>query len=329
MRLHEGENLFHMTAHERAFIVQGCDIAALMMDHTAKQAMAEGSLRRNKELLRFLKNQSLERAQTIENENQDGDNICSICLNPFESERAVLRCGHAFHYSPCLQRLISRGGGSRTITCPMRCAIRTKQEDILVASEASKDDGSKIERSIEGSWGTKVDRLISDLLGVVEVGEKSIVFSQWDDMLAIMEAAFVANSIQYIRPKTARGFGDCMSSFRRSKAVLLMHIKHGAEGLTLIEANHIFMIEPLLNHSMDSQAINRIHRIGQTSKTYIHRYIIENTIEEKIDRLRIERQSHNNSEEDVMSLAKRQKGLLCAGGLDGGFDENELQELLK
>jgi len=196
----------------------------------------------------------------------------------------------------------------------------------LIASDISKDDGSKLTKQIKGQWGTKVDRLISDLLGVVEIGEKSIVFSQWDDMLSIMECAFAANSIRFVRPKSIKKFGDYLSFFRSNNChVLLLHVKHGAEGLTLVEANHVFMIEPLLNHSIDSQAINRIHRIGQTSKTYIHRYVIEDTIEIKIDRMRAERQCQEGEEEDTVKEAKE---MLRAGGLDGGFNATELQELL-
>lgn len=257
----EGEDLFGLTAHEQAFIVQPRDIPALIMDHTAKQAMAEGHLRRTKELLRFLKNQNLERKQSVQGDNEDHNNTCCICLCAFgENDRAVLRCGHTYHYSPCLEQLFTRSG-NQTISCPMRCAIRTKKEDILIASDIRKDDGSKTHRAIQGSWGTKVDRLISDLLEVVEVGEKSIVFSQWDDMLHILEIALQTNSILYVRPKSIKKFGDSMNYFRTSKChVLLLHVKHGAEGLTLVEANHVFMIEPLLNHSMDSQAINRVSR---------------------------------------------------------------------
>jgi len=334
MRLHiEGEQLFGLTPQEQAFIVQPKDISSLILDHTTKQAMAEGNLRRTKELLQFLRNQSNERKQTGRRsagcENDDSKNACCICLCAFGKDRAVLRCGHAFHHSPCLEQLFARsGGGNQAITCPMRCPIRTKREEILIASDFRKDDGSKIQRQIQGSWGTKVDRLISDLMGVIEIGDKSIVFSQWDDMLHIMETALQANSIQYVRPKSAKMLGDSVNLFRSSKSyVLLLHLKHGAEGLTLVEANHIFMIEPLLNHSIDSQAINRIHRIGQTAKTFIHRYIIEGTIEVKIDRLREERQSHEGDEEETTE--NKGGGMLRAGGLDGGFNGTELQNLLK
>jgi E3 ubiquitin-protein ligase SHPRH len=245
---------------DQGLVIHPRDIPALLMDDSAKQAMAEGTLRKSKELLRFLKNQNTEQ-KLIANNSSEGDlrNTCSICLEQFTSERAVLRCGHMYHYKPCLERLLTRGGHN-TIVCPMRCAIRTKREDILIASDIRKDDGSKLQQKIEGSWGTKVDRLVADLITVAQKGEKSIVFSQWLDMIDIVEAALQINAIEYIRPKSIKRFGECLDRFRTTSChVLLMDIKHGAEGLTIVEANHVFMIEPLLNHSMDSQGASFYH----------------------------------------------------------------------
>jgi E3 ubiquitin-protein ligase SHPRH len=170
-------------------------------------------------------------------------------------------------------------------------------------------------------------------MDVVAKGEKSIVFSQWDDMLSIMEHALEANRILFIRPRTIKKLGEDMKNFRTNNCyVLLMHVKHGAEGLTVVEANHIFMIEPLLNHSVDSQAINRIHRIGQTQKTFVHRYLISDTIEVKIDKMRMERQQHPDGDGDVRAInVNKQKGdaICSAGTFDGGFNQSELQELLR
>lgn len=48
----------------------------------------------------------------------------------------------------------------------------------------------------------------------------------------------------------------------------------GAEGLDLIVASHVFLLEPLVNQAMERQAVNRVHRIGQTKQTKIHKYVV-------------------------------------------------------
>lgn len=50
----------------------------------------------------------------------------------------------------------------------------------MIASVKSKKDGSRSRRKVNGSWGTKVERLVGDLLDVTDIGDKSIVFSQWE-----------------------------------------------------------------------------------------------------------------------------------------------------
>ncbi|MQM06648.1 hypothetical protein Taro_039475 [Colocasia esculenta] len=68
----------------------------------------------------------------------------------------------------------------------------------------------------------------------------------------------------------------------KSVQVLLLLIQHGANGLNLLEAQHVILVEPLLNPAAEAQAINRVHRIGQEKTTFVHRFIVENTVEESI-----------------------------------------------
>ena len=327
----ENEDLTRLTQDELGSIVAPCDINARAMEHGAKQAMALATLRRSKDTLRYLKNQTMER---LEEQEQQGksvngkteENVCVLCLSAFEGDRAVLACGHSFHHSPCLERLVAKAGNHQTISCPLRCTTRTRRDEVMIASDKRRDDGSRTNRKVTGSWGTKVTRLLSDLMDVSDRAEKSIVFSQWEDMLDVVEEALKANNVAYVRAKTLRKIGHCVNVFRSSQCtVLLLNIKNGAEGLTLVEANHCFMLEPILNCGMDSQAINRIHRIGQKSKTYVHRYLIQDTIEEKIDKIRVA--SYEDQLEDALNES-RKKHDVSAGGIDGGFSHEQLQAIL-
>lgn len=85
-------------------------------------------------------------------------------------------------------------------------------------------------------------------MDVSELGEKSIVFSQWEDMLEVAEQALAMNKVKYVRVKSLARIGENLKRFRFPECtVLLLNVKNGAEGLTLTEATHLFMIEPLLN----------------------------------------------------------------------------------
>mmetsp|Transcript_26016 Transcript_26016/g.60387 ORF Transcript_26016/g.60387 Transcript_26016/m.60387 type:complete len:147 (-) Transcript_26016:57-497(-) len=146
-------------------------------------------------------------------------------------------------------------------------------------------------------------------------------------MLEVVEYALRENEFGYVRLRSMQSIGETIKRFRSNDcSALLLNVKNGAEGLTLVEATHVFMVEPLLNCGLDSQAINRIHRIGQTSKTYVHRYLIQDTIEMKIDKIRMERQE--DQLEDSILESKR-KHDVSAGGIDGGFSEKEIQDILR
>ena len=333
--LQEGENISSLTEEQRNSIVVPVDVVARYYEHDAKQATALANLRHSKHTLQYLKNLSTEQADnnslgaSPDKSSQDSSTeTCQICLSEFDAgDKAVLKCGHCYHLSPCLEKLKKRSGSVNTITCPLRCRATTKYEEVLIASNKRKDDGTQSRRKVEGSWGTKVTAIVGDLLGVADLGEKSIVFSMWEEMLDIMEEALTANGIKHARATSLQNIGEATKEFRAPNCfVLLLNVKNSAEGLTLIEANHVFMIEPLLNYGLDSQARARCHRIGQVRQTYLHRYLITDTIEEKIDGLRIQHQEDQLED----AITEGRKCSINAGGVDGGFSSpEELMDILK
>jgi E3 ubiquitin-protein ligase SHPRH len=75
--------------------------------------------------------------------------------------------------------------------------------------------------------------------------------------------------------------------------------------------------------ALDKQAINRIHRIGQTKKTFVWRYLIENTIEMKLDQMRLSKDNEEDVLEDTLNSLGKKAPLFSAGGIDGGFQTHE------
>ena len=69
--------------------------------------------------------------------------------------------------------------------------------------------------------------------------------------------------------------------------VFLISIKAGGVGLNLTAANYILILDPWWNPFVEKQAIARAHRIGQKQKVNVLRFISKESIEEKIQRLQI------------------------------------------
>eukprot|EP00252_Welwitschia_mirabilis_P009545 TRINITY_DN2218_c0_g1_i4.p1 TRINITY_DN2218_c0_g1~~TRINITY_DN2218_c0_g1_i4.p1 ORF type:complete len:121 (-),score=33.43 TRINITY_DN2218_c0_g1_i4:671-1033(-) len=67
--------------------------------------------------------------------------------------------------------------------------------------------------------------------------------------------------------------------------VFLMSLKAGGVALNLTVASHVFLMDPWWNPAVEQQAQDRIHRLGQYKPIRVVRFVIANTIEERILRL--------------------------------------------
>jgi E3 ubiquitin-protein ligase SHPRH len=323
MRLsQDGEDLTLYTEDQLNAIVQPVDLIAKYHEHAAKQAMALGDLRRTTGTLRYLQNQRKASGDVSSPEN------CIVCLRSLKGECCVLKCGHRFHEKPCFDQILRTNTGFR-VHCPLKCREVTTKSEVMVATDKSGNDGSRTNRTVKGSFGTKVTRIVSDILAMRDKGEKGVVFSQWHTMLEIVEAALKENNVVTARPKVGKKFKEAIRHFQSPEcAVLLLQLKQGAEGLTLVEATNVFMVEPVMNSGLDQQAINRIHRIGQTKRCQVWRYLIDDTIEMKLDKIRLKHRQESDVVEDRITSSRKNE-VCSAGGCDGGFTtKEELMEIL-
>ncbi|HMB29830.1 MAG TPA: C-terminal helicase domain-containing protein, partial [Blastocatellia bacterium] len=64
--------------------------------------------------------------------------------------------------------------------------------------------------------------------------------------------------------------------------LFLISLKAGGLGLNLTAAEYVYLLDPWWNPAVESQAIDRAHRIGQTRQVFAYRIIARNTVEEKV-----------------------------------------------
>jgi superfamily II DNA or RNA helicase len=132
----------------------------------------------------------------------------------------------------------------------------------------------------------KLDLLLDELQELAAEGRRALVFSQFTSFLGLVSSALDARGVayEYLDGSTpARARSRVIGRFRDGDApAFLISLKAGGFGLNLTEADTVFILDPWWNPAAEAQAVDRTHRIGQTSPVQVHRLIAENTIEEKV-----------------------------------------------
>ena len=111
-----------------------------------------------------------------------------------------------------------------------------------------------------------------------------IVFSQFTSHLARIAEELRERGIEHsYLDGTTRDRRGAVETFRGGDApVFLISLKAGGFGLTLTEADYVFLMDPWWNPAVEAQAVDRAHRIGQTRRVMVYRMVAEDTIEEKV-----------------------------------------------
>ncbi|KAM5580616.1 hypothetical protein ABKV19_010060 [Rosa sericea] len=119
---------------------------------------------------------------------------------------------------------------------------------------------------------------------------KGIVFSQFTSFLDLIHYSLQksgVNCVQLVGSMTMSARDTAIKRFTEDPdcRIFLMSLKAGGVALNLTVASHVFLMDPWWNPAVERQAQDRIHRIGQYKPIRIVRFVIENTIEERILKL--------------------------------------------
>jgi superfamily II DNA or RNA helicase len=153
---------------------------------------------------------------------------------------------------------------------------------------------------------TKLDAMMDLLSDAVAEGHRTLIFSQFTRFLTAARDRLDAAGIEHCYlDGTTRRRAAVIERFRAGTApVFLISLKAGGFGLNLTEADYCILLDPWWNPATEAQAVDRVHRIGQTKKVMVYRLVSSGTIEEK-----------------VMAL-KAGKAALFASVMDGGGFES-------
>lgn len=139
----------------------------------------------------------------------------------------------------------------------------------------------------------KRERLMEMLEALVQEGRKVLVFSQFVEMLRLIEADVTARgwSYEWLTGDTVDRDG-AVTRFQEGPAqIFLISLKAGGVGLTLTAADTVILYDPWWNPAVERQAMDRAHRIGQTKAVFVYRLVAESTVEEAILGLQARKQA--------------------------------------
>ncbi len=132
----------------------------------------------------------------------------------------------------------------------------------------------------------KMALLLQMLPELVDEGRRVLVFSQFTEMLALVQAELTALALPFLMltgETPPRERGEVVRRFQALQVpVLLASLKAGGVGLNLTAADTVIHLDPWWNPAVEQQATARAHRIGQGKPVFVYKIVAQGSIEERM-----------------------------------------------
>ncbi|KAJ1328664.1 hypothetical protein BSLG_010392 [Batrachochytrium salamandrivorans] len=277
---------------------------------------------------------------------ESGDDRCVVCdriLDGIDRTIAIANCGHLF-CGECVEGF-QKTNDSTCIVCNSALSANDIQEFSGIGDIDDVDDDTPVDLTDlytpiklnvpMDDWLTYPTKVIALLDSLVELRTsgsssdppiKSVVFSQWTRMLDLLEVPLLAHGFQFTRldgkmQRTARY--EAMLKYKNDPniTVMLISLKSGGVGLNLTAASRVYLMEPYWNPAVEQQAVDRVHRMGQTRPVVSIRFIVKESIEENM--LALQRKKLEMAR---MTFKETGKGYLDGDESDDAIDEIDIEE---
>ncbi|NCP85840.1 DEAD/DEAH box helicase family protein [bacterium] len=131
----------------------------------------------------------------------------------------------------------------------------------------------------------KFEMLLENIETLLSEGHKALIFSQFVETLKLLRAELDSRNIHYAYlDGQTNNRQEQVDAFQSDQALplFLISLKAGGVGLNLTAADYVIHIDPWWNPAVEMQASDRAHRIGQDKPVFVYKYILRDSVEEKI-----------------------------------------------
>ncbi|KOS20966.1 DNA repair protein RAD5 [Escovopsis weberi] len=255
-------------------------------------------------------------AHALDEIRQSAEKECPLCFDEPMNDQVVTGCWHSACKKCLLDYMKHESDHHRVARC-VNCREPINQRDLFEIvrhddGDGGGDDGPappppppadlfapapagarppriSLQRIGVNASSSKVAALIGDLRALRREHPrmKSVIFSQFTSFLSLIEPALGRASIRFLRldgTMAQRARAAVLQEFSDSAGfvVLLISLRAGGVGLNLTSAGRVFMMDPWWSFAVEAQAIDRVHRLGQEGEVVVKRFIVKDSVEERM-----------------------------------------------
>lgn len=258
-------------------------------------------------LVDFLRNKASttneNRRNHIGNALQCPDGECPCCNEKIDAKRIIILSKSGSDGSTVTSSFLTDTKPSARSATSSSSTAQLKRE-ILDTQEGNPHAVARqiLENAVKGEESSKMTAIMKELnsIWILDPGSKVLIFSQYLGFLDLMETQLRSNGIPFFRLDGSLTLKERMvvlDQFRSSRqsnlentaagnnkgTVLLMSMSAGGEGLNLVAASSVFIVDPWWTAAKEDQCIARLHRIGQTAaQVRVRKFVVNDSVEERI-----------------------------------------------